>query len=451
MEPKYTDGVISSLTGVRDEPNKYQISVAIQPGNSGGPLISSLGNVLGIVASKLSAEAMLKLGGLSPENVNYAVKSNYLVELISTLPNVRAGMLAVRSKPVGDMSDLAVLAEAAIGLVNVELIPEKTPFVALPRGEPPQQQSPRVVPAPPVSAAPNGAVSANFPERPVRIVVPFPPGSPPDGFGRIFAIKAAQITGQRFVIENRPGARGGNGAEMVQRSAADGYTLLLASEVFAVSPSISASTSYNTERGFTPVSMLRSSPLVLVVNASMQVNSVSELVNLVKKNPGQLKYVSAGTGSLEHFAGEMFRSATGTNMEHVPYKGLGPAIHNLLAEDIYVVIASIESLSAFIRFGKLRAIAVTSTRRAVEMPDVPTLAENGFPTLPIQTWLAILAPADTPRDVVNKINQIIVRALSSPDFQGNVRAATPEVTANFIKGEIGKFRGLASTHSIRAD
>ena len=450
VEPKYTEGVISSLTGVRDEPNNYQISVAIQPGNSGGPLISSLGNVIGIVASKLSAEAMLKRGGSSPENVNYAVKSNYLVELISTLPNVRGGMLAVRSKPVGDMSDLAVLAEAAIGLVNVELIPEKKPFIENSQGMPPQQQSPRVLPGPPVRAAPNGSVSANFPERPVRVIVPFPPGGPTDYFGRTFAKNAAQITGQSFIIENRPGAGGGVGAEMVQRSTADGYTLLLTNESFALIPSVYASTSYDVERGFTPVSMLKSSSLVLVVNASMQVNNLSELVTLAKNNPGQLKYASSGTGSLDHFAGEVFRAATGTNIVHVPYGGLSRALHGLLGGNVNAIFGTIETLSPFIRSGKLRAIAVTSTRRASEIPDVPTLAESGFSTLPMQAWLAILVPADTPLDVVNKLNQIIVRSLSL-DLQVNARAATPEVTANFIKGEIGKFRRLASAHSIRAD
>lgn len=449
VEPKYTDGVISSLTGVRDEPNNYQISVAIQPGNSGGPLISSLGNVVGIVTSKLSAEAMLKRGGSSPENVNYAVKSNYLIELISTLPNVRGGMLAVRSKPVGDMSNLTVLAEAAIGLVIVELIPEKKPFIANSQGEPPQQ-SPRVVPGPPVRAAPNGSVSANFPERPVRIIVPFAPGGPTDIFARTFAKNAAQITGQSFIIENRLGARGGVGAEMVQRSTADGYTLLLTNESFAAIPSVYASTSYNVERGFTPVSMLKSSSLVLVVNASMQVNNLSELVTLAKNNPGQLKYASSGTGSLDHFAGEVFRAATGTNIVHVPYRGFAPALQDLLGGNVNAIFGNIETLSPFIRSGKLRAIAVTSTRRASEISDVPTLAESGFSTLPIQAWLAILVPADTPLDVVNKLNQIIVRSLSL-DLQVNARAATPEVTANFIKGEIGKFRRLASVYSIRAD
>lgn len=451
VEPKYTDGVISSLTGVRDKPNNYQISVAIQPGNSGGPLISSQGNVVGIVVAKLNVEAALKSGGAIPENVNYAVKSNYLLELISTLPNVRTAMLAVRLKPVGDMSDLAVLAEAAVGLVKVELIPENKPLIANSQGKPPQQTPPTVLPNPPVNAAPNGALSANFPERPVRVIVPFSPGGQTDFFARLLAKNASQITGQSFIVENRLGAGGGVGAEIVQRSVADGHTLLLTNQNFAVNPSVYSSTPYNIERGFTPVSMLKSSPLVVVVNASMRLNSLSEFVNFAKNNAGQLKYASSGNGSLSHFAGEGFRAATGINIVHVPYRGLGPALQDLLAGNVNAMIEDIEALAPHIRSGKLRAIAVTSTRRATELSDVPTLAESGFSMLPIQSWQAILAPADTPVDVVNKLNQIIFRTLSSPDFQGNVRPATPEVSANFIKSEAGKFRRLASTHNIRAD
>jgi tripartite-type tricarboxylate transporter receptor subunit TctC len=407
--------------------------------------------VVGIVASKLSAEAMRKRGGSSPENVNYAVKSNYLVELISTLPNVRSGMLAVRSKPVGDMSDLVVLAEAAVGLVKVELTPENKPLIANSQGTPPQQTPPTVLPSPPANATPNGAVSANFPERPVRVIIPFPPGGATDALGRIFAKNATQITGQSFTIENRPGAGGELGAEMVQRSAADGYTILLTSEIFALRPSVYAAASYNVERGFTPVSMLNSSSLVLVVNASMQVNNLSQLIALAKNNPGQLTYASPGNATLGHFAGEAFRAATGTNIVHVPYKGTGPALQDLLSGNVSVMIGNIEALTPFIRSGRLRPIAVTTTRRATELPDVPTLAESGFSSLPIQSWQAILVPANTPVDVVNKLNQIIVRTLSSPDFQGNVRPSTPEITANFIKGETGKFRRLASTHNIRSD
>lgn len=451
VEPKYTDGVISSLTGVRDKPNNYQISVAIQPGNSGGPLISSLGNVVGIVTSKLNAEPFLKSGGTVPENVNYAVKSNYLVELISTLPNVRTGMLAVRSKPVGDMSDLAVLAEAAVGLVKVELISENKPLIANSQVAPPQKTPPAVLPDPPFKAAPNGAVSANFPERTVRIIVPFAPGGPTDFFARNFAKNAAQITGQSFIIENRLGVGGGVGAELVQRSAADGYTLLLSNENFAINPSVNATSSYNVERGFTHVSMLKSIPLVLVVNASVQATNVSELVILEKNNSGQLTYASSGNGSISHFAGEAFRAATGTKIVHVPYRGFGPALQDLVSGNVNVMIGDIESLAQHIRSGRLRPIAVTSTSRAAELPDVPTLAESGFSTLLFHSWLAILAPADMPVDVVNKLNQIIVRTLSSPDFRGNARSATPEVTANFIKSEVGKFRRLASVYRIRAD
>jgi tripartite-type tricarboxylate transporter receptor subunit TctC/S1-C subfamily serine protease len=450
VEPKYTDGVISSLTGVRDKPNNYQISVAIQPGNSGGPLISSMGNVVGIVVSKLNVEAALKSAGAIPENVNYAVKSNYLLELISTLPSVRTAMLAVRSKPVGDMSDLAVLAEAAVGLVKVELISESKPLIANSQGTPPQQTPPTVLPGPPLNAAPKVAVSANFPERPVRVIIPFPPGSQSDVFGRTFAKNAAQITGQSFIIENRPGSSGGLGADMVQRMKPDGYTLLLTNENFAINPSVNANAAYNVDSGFIPVSILKASPLVLVVNASMQVTNVSELVALDKNNSGRLKYASSGNGSQSHFAGEVFRAATGTKIVHVPYIGFGPAVQDLLGGNVNAMIGNIEALDPFIRTGRLRPIAVTSTRRAAELPDVPTLAESGFPVIPIWAWLAILAPAETPLEVVNKLNQIIVKT-QSPDLQVNARATTPTVAANFIKSEIGKFRRLASAHGIRAD
>lgn len=448
VEPKFTDGVISSLTGVRDEPNNFQISVAIQPGNSGGPLISNHGNVVGIVASKLSAEVMLRRGGTSPENVNYAVKSNYLLELSSTLPNVKAGMLPARSKASADMSDLAVFAEGAIGLVSVELLPEKKSSNS--QAEPPQQ-SPGAAMTPPGSASQNISISPNFPDRPIRIVIPFPPGGTTDFMGRTFAKNAAQTIGKSFIIENKPGGGGAFGADAVQRAAADGYTLLLTNESLALLPSVLSSPTFNFERGFNSVSMLSASPLVLVVNASIQANNINELVALAKNSPGQLRYASTGNGSLGQFAGEEFRSATGTNIFHVPYKGMGPALQDLLAGNVNLMFGNIEILLPHIRNGKLRAIAVTSSRRASEIPEIPTLIESGISAAPIQSWLAIVAPPDTPLDVVNKLNQIVVRTLSSPDFKTNARAATPEVTTNFIKSETGKFRKLANTHGIRAD
>ena len=453
IEPKYTEGVISSLTGSRDKPSNYQITVPLQSGNSGGPLISSRGNVVGVVASKLSVTtAMYESSASLPENVNYAVKSNYLLELIATLPNVRSGMSAVRSKPIGQMSDVAALAENAVGLVIVELPPKKEPIIAKPAVEPPQQSSPRTVPSPSARPTlPTGPLSASFPLRPIRIVVPFAPGGPTDLFARNLAKNSSQITGHSFIVDNRPGGGGGVGAEMVQSSPADGYTLLLTSENFALNPSIYPTNLYNADYGFTHVSMLQSSPLVLAVNASIQANSVNELIILAKKNPANFKYASSGNGSIGHFAGAAFSAATDINIVHVPYKGFGPALSDVLGGNAQAIFGNFQTLSPFIRSGKLRAIAVTSKRRLPDLPNTPTMEESGFLAPPIQNWLAILAPANTPRDVVNTLNQIIVKTLTAPDFKGNSLASTSEVSATFINGEIRKFRSLAATHKITTE
>lgn len=451
IEPKFTDGVISSLTGSRDKPNNFQMSVPIQPGNSGGPLISSLGNVVGIVVSSLNPEITIAQSGSVPENVNYAVKSNYLVELISTLSNVRTGMMPIRSKSPGDMSDLAALAEASVGLVSIELILENKSQNANPQPVASQQQLPSTNIGSQPNLPSNFPVSSNFPDRPIKIIIPYVPGAQTDMLARVLAKNAAQITGHNFTIENRPGSNGAFGAELVQRSIPDGYTLLLTNEVFAILPSLNSRTLYDADQGFTPVSMLKANSLVLVANTSMKLNSLTDLVKLAKSNPGQFKYASTGMGSVAHFAGEEFRRTAGINLVHVPYKGLAPALSDLLAGNVNMMFGSVQNLLPYIESGKLQAIAVTLKRRELDLPDIPTFEESGIPSIPVITWSAILAPANTPTDVINKLNQIISRTLNSPDLKVTTRAATPEVTNNFIKNETAKFRRLTSIHNIRAD
>lgn len=309
-----------------------------------------------------------------------------------------------------------------------------------------------------IAALSLGPVSSSFPSKPVRLVVPFSPGEATDFLARTIAQKAAELSGQPFIIDNRPGAGGIIGADMVAKSAADGYTLLVAASSHAINPSIFSNLPFDAVRAFAPVTLLGIAPSVLVVHPAVPANSVQDLVSYARANPGKLAFASFGNGSSAHFAAEMLKSATGINLVHVAYKGSAPALTDLMAGQVQLMFAIPSAVQAHISSGKLKALAVASPQRSPMLPNVPTLAEGGLAGFEMLNWTGLLAPAGTPRDVINRLNQLVVRALNSSDVKDKIvnfgmepLAGSPDGTQAYIEAEISKYRRVAQASGIRAD
>ena len=259
------------------------------------------------------------------------------------------------------------------------------------------------------------AQATAWPSKPVRWVVPFPPGGAMDAIARTLGERASAELGQPFVIENKPGAGGNIGAETVAKAPADGHTIMITSIGMATNKPLYGKLRYDPVKDFAPVSLLAVVPNVLVVNSTQpQVKSVADLIAAAKKAPGQLSYASAGNGTSIHLAGEMFTSLTGVEMLHVPYKGSGPAVSDLLGGQVNYMFDSITSASAHLQSGKLRALAVTTAKRSKALPDVPTMAEAGVAGYDVSPWFAVFAPAGTPKAIVDRLNKVLVAAMKEP-------------------------------------
>ena len=253
---------------------------------------------------------------------------------------------------------------------------------------------------------PAPAAAQAFPNKPVRLVVPFPPGGPLDTVGRALAQKLTEAWGQSVIVDNRPGAGGNIGADLVAKAAPDGYTVVMgALSTHAVNPSLYAKMPYDAVKDFAPITLVAITPNVLVVNPSLPVNSVRELVAYAKANPGKLAFGSGSNGSAGHLAGELFKADTGTDLLHVPFKGAAPAMQALLSGDIQLMFDNLASASAQVKAGKLKALAVTTARRSPLAPDLPTMAESGVPGFDISTWFGLLAPAGTPPEIVGQVER----------------------------------------------
>jgi len=262
------------------------------------------------------------------------------------------------------------------------------------------------------------ALAADYPNRPLRLIVPFAPGGGNDTVARLVGQKLEGELGQPVVIDNRPGAGGIVGAEAAARAAPDGYTLFLGGVgSHAINPNLHANLSYDPIKDFQPISLIASAPLVLVVHPSVPAHSVRELVTLAKAQPGKLNYASNGNGSSSHLAAVMFASMTGTDMVHVPYKGLAPALTDLLSGQVQLMFSSVVAILPHVKAGKLRALAVSSRERMTLLPDLPTIAESGVPGYQSSSWYGILAPAGTPPDVVTRLNAALVRVVAQPDVK----------------------------------
>jgi len=298
-----------------------------------------------------------------------------------------------------------------------------------------------------------------FPTHAAKLVVPFPPGGPLDSTGRLIADKVSAAWGQPVVVENKPGAGGNIGADLVAKSAPDGYTIVMgALSTHAVNPSLYSKMPYDAVKDFAPITLVAVTPNVLVVNPKLPVNSVKDLVAYAKANPGKLSFASGSNGSAGHLAGELFKTDTGTDIVHIPYKGAAPAMQALLAGDVQFMFDNLASAMAQVKAGKVKALAVTTPQRSPLAPDLPTMAEAGLPGFDITTWYGLLAPAGTPKDVVAKWNAEVVRVLKTPEVRDQLAArgaeaspTTPEEFAAFIGREIPKYAKIVKASGAKVD
>ena len=299
----------------------------------------------------------------------------------------------------------------------------------------------------------------DYPSRPIRMIVPYPPGGPTDIMGRLTSEVLTKRLSQTVVVDNRGGAATAIGAEMAARSPADGYTVLVSSETtFAVTPALKANLPYHPERDFAPISMLTTQPYVLAVNLALPASSVSQLVAYAKANPGKLSYGSAGMGSANHLAGEMFKHVAGIDILHVPYKGNGPAIIDLVGGQIALMLGSISSLYPHASQKKLRLLAVASAKRSQAAPEIPTFAEAGMPGYQVSGWNCIVAPRGTPQHIVKRINAEIVAGFNQPDVLERLRkqsiepaAGTPQQLAAFMKSELARYHKLIQAVGLKVE
>jgi tripartite-type tricarboxylate transporter receptor subunit TctC len=303
------------------------------------------------------------------------------------------------------------------------------------------------------------ATAQPYPSKPVRLVLPYPPGGGSDTIGRPLAQKMSEGLGQQVVVENRGGANGNIGMEAVARSAPDGYTIVFAlSAQLAINPGLYHKVPYDPLRDYAPVTLFGSGVYLLVVHPSLPVKSVRELVALAKARPGQLAYSSSGNGSGGHLAAELLNSMSGIRMLHVPYKGGGPALMDLIAGQVQVLFATQLASWPHVQGGRIRALGVSTAKRPSSLPDLPTIAEAGVPGYDSGVWYAVLAPAGTPREVIARLNGEIVRALNLPDYRGFLVSngiepigSPPEELSRTIKIELAKWSKVIKDAGVRVD
>jgi tripartite-type tricarboxylate transporter receptor subunit TctC len=288
-----------------------------------------------------------------------------------------------------------------------------------------------------------------FPAKPVRIVVPFPPGGGADALARLMAPKLTGIWKQQIVVENKPGASGHIGADYVAQSPADGYTLMMSS---------TASLTERNVHQFAPVTLVSASPYVVTASAKLKASNVRELIALAKASPGKLTFASSGTGAASHLSAELFKSMAKVDMLHVPYKGTGQAVTDLLAGQVDLLFAPSQAVIQHVRAGRLKALATTGARRAETLPDLPTVAESGLPGYAAVGWFGLLAPAATPKPVVEKLSADANRVLADPDVRAKMQALgadpagdTPEEFARFIRDDQAKWGRLMREAGIKPE
>lgn len=302
------------------------------------------------------------------------------------------------------------------------------------------------------------ALAQAWPAKPIRIVVPFPPGGGTDIIARETSQRVAKATGWTFVIDNKPGAGGNLGVDAVAKSAPDGYTVLFTLSSHTINPAIYAKLGFDTAKDFAPVGMVASLPQILVANTQFPANTVAELVALAKAKPDSISFASVGNGSPGHLAGELLKLRTGTQMTHVPYRGGGPAVTDVMGGQVPLLWVSIPAAAQFVKAGKLKALAVSTTKRSAAFPDVPTMQEAGVPDFDVDSWYAVFVPAKTPKPAVDRLNRVINTVVKEPEIRDKLLAqgsegvgGTPEQLGKVVTTELVRWQKLAKEASIKVD
>ncbi len=304
-----------------------------------------------------------------------------------------------------------------------------------------------------------GAGAQSYPTRPVTLVVPFPPGGGTDTGARIVAQKLTAKWGQQVVVENKGGAAGAIGADMVAKAKADGYTILMGNiGTQAINPSLYKKLPYDPDKAFAPISLVAELPLAMMVNPQVPARDAKEFIALAKARPGLLSYSSSGAGGAPHLAAEMFKLATGSFIVHVPYRGGGPAVQDLIAGHVQLSFMTVFEASGHIKAGKLRALAVTSRQRVSALPDVPTLAESAVPGFDSISWIGLLAPAGTPKEIVEKIAGDVREVVAAEDVKGRLvelgaipATSTPAQFTALIEKDRTRYAKIIAERGITAD
>ena len=308
-------------------------------------------------------------------------------------------------------------------------------------------------------AACSGAWAQSYPAKPIRFIVPFPPGGSADILARAIGQKAGEGLGQPLVVENRPGAGTAIGAEALAKSPADGYAVMIGTvSSHAINPALNPKLTYDPVKDFTPISLVASIPFAMIVHPSVPAKSVSEFISLAKSKPGSLNYSSAGNGTSNHLAGELLKSLAGIDIVHIPYKGSAPALNDLVAGQVSLMFDLVLTAAPHVKSGAVRGLAVTGAKRSSALPELPTVAESGVPGYEVSAWFGIFAPAGVPQPVVQRLNAEFVKALQQPELRQRLASqgaepltSTPEEFAAYLRSEIAKWAKVVKDSGMKVD